>query len=203
MKNQRLYVVLIAVLIGTGLALIFRKLIMAIATNPTKMSAKGRKWLMHDEGWENLAYKDTAGYWTIGVGHLIDLKNEKHLLTATLTDAQVQALFEKDLARFERAVSSAIDVPIKQHQFDALVSFAYNVGETGMKNSQLVKQINSENIGQPTKKGFGNWKGKNNSHALRRVIESKLFHDGVYTERYPLSLLSYDAKQSLINNYLT
>lgn len=64
---------------------------------------------------------------TIGYGHVIQ-DDEQHLYKTTLTEAQASALLLEDLGQFERGVAKAIKVPLTQDQFDALVSFAYNVG---------------------------------------------------------------------------
>lgn len=197
MKSSHVAIVLF--ITGGVLAFLIRKM---FANNPTRMSAQGREWLMRDEGFRNKAYKDTAGYWTIGVGHLIDLDKEKHLLTATLSDAQVNQMFARDLARFERAVSELVTAPITQHEFDALVAFAYNVGEgkKGLAGSTLLKNVNERKGPAATRYGFNLWRGKGDSHALRRTVESMLFHDGKYQDRYELS--KSKEKNSMIQKYL-
>lgn len=104
-----------------------------------RMSPKGRAWLIRSEGVRRRMYRDTRGIATIGVGHVI-LPDEQYLLTATLTDGQVDELLERDLDRFERAVSATrTPVPLLQDQFDALVHFAFNVG-VGAYNSSTLKR---------------------------------------------------------------
>jgi lysozyme len=72
------------------------------------------------------------------------------------TDEQVEAAFAKDLERFERVVNEAVKVPIPQHAFDALVSFAYNVGPTAFKNSTLVRVLNAGDTAGAAKQ-FDRW----------------------------------------------
>jgi len=107
-----------------------------------KMSNDGIKFLIGLEGFRNKAYKDTKGLWTTGVGHLI-LKDESSLLTAVLNDNQVQELLAKDIQKYETAVNHTIHNDITQSQFDALVSFCFNIGCAGFSNSTVAKVINN------------------------------------------------------------
>jgi len=112
--------------------------IMAIAKSTLSFITK-------EEGARNKAYKDSKGLWTIGVGHLIK-PDEQHLLTATLTDEQVEDLLKSDLKWCSEAVESSVKVPLEQHQFDALYSLCFNIGGTAFKNSTVVKRINANDI---------------------------------------------------------
>ena len=85
-------------------------------------------------------YKDSAGYPTIGVGHLIR-KGED--FSAGLTTEQAQDLLQKDLVRFEAVVNEKVTVPLTQNQYDALVSFAFNVGDGAFRQSTLLKRLNA------------------------------------------------------------
>lgn len=107
-----------------------------------KLSAEGQKLIERWEGRRNTAYKDSAGKWTIGVGHLIG-PNEGHLLIGPITDEQVNALFRADVAWAEQAVERLFPRLVHQTQFDALVSFVYNLGETAVRNGSLDDLINN------------------------------------------------------------
>ena len=119
-----------------------------------KMSTKGVKLLAQWEGFKKLKYKDSDGEWTIGVGHLITPDELKRgsinvagnpvSINKPWTDENVRALLSQDLIRFEKDVISTIKVPLKQNQFDALVSFAFNIG-TGAFNSEIgvAKSLNA------------------------------------------------------------
>jgi type VI secretion system secreted protein VgrG len=78
---------------------------------------------------------------TIGFGHLI-AKADWATCKDGITEAAADALFAADLAPFEAAVGSSITVGLQQHEFDALVIFAFNIGERGFKGSAVVKLIN-------------------------------------------------------------
>lgn len=59
------------------------------------------------------------------------------------TKEKADARFASDLSKFEQAVSVLVKVPLKQHHFDALVSFTYNLGIGSLKSSTLLKMLNS------------------------------------------------------------
>jgi lysozyme len=104
-----------------------------------KLSKSGRDFIEKHEGKRNSVYKDAVGLPTIGIGHLIQ-KNEN--IPQTLTDEQVYALFDKDIARFVEAINNLTRVQLNQSQFDALVSFAFNVGINAYLNSTLLRVLN-------------------------------------------------------------
>ena len=99
-------------------------------------------YVIEEEGKRNKAYKDSKGLWTIGVGHLIK-PDEQHLITATLTDEEVEELLRSDLKWCSEAVEGAVKVPLAQAQFDALYSLCFNIGGTAFKNSTVVKRLNA------------------------------------------------------------
>ena len=105
-----------------------------------KLSNRGKSLIKKYEGLRLTAYKCPAGVWTIGYGHTADvLEGQK------ITEKQADEFFDKDIKQFEDAVNSLVKVPLKQGQFDALVSFVYNVGKTAFANSTLLKMLNSGN----------------------------------------------------------
>ena len=103
------------------------------------------KFIMDEEGVRNKAYKDSKGLLTIGVGHLIK-SDEQHLITATLTDAEVEALLKHDLKWCSEAVERHVPSTLNQNQMDALYSFCFNIGETNFKRSTVVKRINAGDL---------------------------------------------------------
>ena len=110
--------------------------IMAIAKSTLDFITK-------EEGARNKAYKDSKGLWTIGVGHLIK-SDEQHLITATLTDDQVEELLRSDLKWCSEAVESSVKVPLTQAQFNALYSLCFNIGETNFRKSTVVRKLNEK-----------------------------------------------------------
>lgn len=108
-----------------------------------KTSEEGRKLIEQREGVELTAYKDSAGILTIGVGHTSAAGAPKVVAGMRITAAQASEILSRDLVTFETAVSSAVKVPINQNEFDALVSFAFNVGAGAFKGSTLLKRLNA------------------------------------------------------------
>ena len=129
-------------------------------------------FITKEEGSRNKAYQDSKGLWTIGVGHLIKT-DEEYLLTATLTDDQVEELLRKDLKWCSEAVETSVKVPLQQHQFDALYSLCFNIGSTNFSNSTVVKKINQNDM-QGAADAILNW---NKPEVLinRRKRERALF----------------------------
>ena len=137
--NKRLFLVvwfctLIWVLQNTPIVRIIEKDIVAITQSTFD-------FITGFEGKRHKAYRDSKGLWTIGVGHLIK-PDEKWLLTATLTDQQVEDLFRSDLKWCDDAVTSSVSVPLNQNQMDALYSLCFNIGADHFKRSEVVQHIN-------------------------------------------------------------
>ena len=90
------------------------------------------------EGLRLNAYQDAVGVWTIGYGHTSTAYPGQ-----SITTAQATALLRQDVANFEDAVTRAVQVPITENQFAALVSFAYNVGSGALNSSTLLRKLNA------------------------------------------------------------
>ena len=112
-----------------------------------KTSQEGLDKLIAREGKRNKAYKDTKGIWTIGVGHT----GPDVSPTSVWTDEKVQTTFAKDILWAEDAVNNAVKVHLAQNQFDALVSFVFNVGATDFKNRTLLRVLNLGNYTEAAK----------------------------------------------------
>ena len=74
-------------------------------------------------------YRDSRGVWTIGVGHTAAAgAPDPAAFGGAMTLGQAIELFRRDLAQFERRVNAAFEVKLRQHEFDAAVSFDFNNG---------------------------------------------------------------------------
>jgi len=103
------------------------------------VSKAGIALIKHHEGVRNKPYRDCIGLWTVGVGHLIgDGKSLPESWNKTFTSEEVDALLRTDLRRFELGISKMLpNVPLRQCEFDSLVSFAFNVGLGTFQRSTL------------------------------------------------------------------
>ena len=109
-----------------------------------QMSENGLKFLMNNEGVRLKPYLDTKGIPTIGVGNTFYEDGSKVKMTdPPITEKRAMELFRWILKQYELAVYSNTRDDINQNQFDAFVSFTYNVGVTAFKNSTLLKRINA------------------------------------------------------------
>ena len=103
-----------------------------------EISQQGLDLLIAREGTRNDAYLDSVGVPTIGVGHT---GPEVHL-GLHWNDDQIEAALRADLDRFEDAINDSVTVGLEPYQFDALVSFAFNVGVGACKTSTLLRKVN-------------------------------------------------------------
>ena len=106
-----------------------------------KLSAKGKEFLIKEEGLRTEAYKDSKGKWTIGVGHTGQVDGKPVGPGMKITEAKARQLFDQDVQKFENYVNSVVKVPVTQNMFDAMVSYAFNVGSLGPK---FLKKLNSK-----------------------------------------------------------
>jgi lysozyme len=106
-----------------------------------KTSQKGLTLIKKFEGFSDKEYICPAGKITIGYGHVI-LPNEDFPQPMTRLDGEL--LLKKDLEPRESALNKFLKVKINQNQFDALISFIYNIGVENFKQSTLLKFINDK-----------------------------------------------------------
>lgn len=100
-----------------------------------KTSQKGIDFIKRHEALRLNAYLDAVGVWTIGYGHTKTAKKGM-----TITEAEAEKLLVDDLKTAEDEINSH-NLPLKQHQFDALASFVFNVGTGAFRTSTLLKRL--------------------------------------------------------------
>ena len=150
--------------------------------NLMKTSDKGIEIIKAHEGYSDVAYLCPAGYWTWGYGSRF-YKGMEITKGMKFTKNEAETQLKLDLEKFENIILKTVKVPLVQEQFDALVSFVYNVGEAAFRNSTLLKKLNSYDY-KGAEGEFLKWnkaRDKNgNKRELagltkRRIAESELF----------------------------
>ncbi len=95
--------------------------------------------IKHHEGVRSRPYRCPANLWTVGVGHLIgDGKSLPDSWNRTFSQEEIDGILKSDLRRFELGVHKMLpNVPLKQHEFDAIISFCFNLGLGCFQRSTL------------------------------------------------------------------
>jgi lysozyme len=104
-----------------------------------KVSERAIKLIKHHEGVRNRPYRCPANLYTVGVGHLIgDGKSLPESWNRTFTEAEIDGILKSDLRRFELGVHKMLpNVPLRQCEFDSIVSFCFNLGLGCFQRSTL------------------------------------------------------------------
>ena len=145
-----------------------------------RVSEKGLKLIAKFEGISRKPYRDVIGLWTIGFGHLIgDGISLPDYWNRTLTLEECYDLLASDIRKFELGVKRYINVELTQNQFDALVSFTFNLGIGTLQRSTLRAKLNRKDY----KGAISSWLKYNkaggkviNGLDLRRKAEVILFN---------------------------
>jgi lysozyme len=118
-----------------------------------KLSDKALKMIKHHEGVRQKPYRCPAKLWTVGVGHVLYPEQGKMKIeerdgfalkdadNRTFSMEEVDGILKADLARFERGVVQFCPVPLTQGQYDALISFSFNVGLGTLQRSTLRQKV--------------------------------------------------------------
>ena len=111
-----------------------------------KLSTKGAFFIKLKEGFESVAYKKKDDVWTIGYGHTLGVTQG---MICTRSEADVW--FLQDVAKCEASVNKQ-NLKLSQNQFDALVSYAYNIGTGAFERSNLLSMIKNEDTEENIRK---------------------------------------------------
>ena len=138
------------------------------------ISDKALNLIKRFEGFRAKPYLCPGDVWTIGYGTTKGVTPS----SPPVTKAQAEIMLRDDVKRFEEAVRNAVNVPLNQHQFDALVSFTYNLGESALRRSTLLKVLNQGDYEEAANQ-FKRW-NKADGKVLkglvrRRKAESEMF----------------------------
>jgi len=144
-------------------------------TEIKSMSENGIKHLMQSEGVRLKPYLDIVGIPTIGVGNTFYEDGSRVKMTDhPITEKRAMELFKWVLRQFELTVYTNTRDDINQNQFDALVSFTYNVGQQAFKKSTLLRRINARASDQSIENAFMMW-NRPKEIIGRRKREVKLY----------------------------
>lgn len=156
----------------------------AVPTNlvPRPLNPVSLELIKHFEGWSAFPYDDSAGYCTIGYGHLIALKRcstiDLGAYAQGISKEQGLEILEKDTALARIVVQTRLKTEVSSDSFGALTSFVFNVGEGRFVTSTLFQLVQANQIDLASKQ-FGRWvragKKVQNGLVIRRRCESTLF----------------------------
>lgn len=106
-------------------------------------SEKGIALLKQFEGCKLTAYQDSVGVWTIGYGWTQPVDGKPIRAGMTIKQETAERLLKTGLVSYESDVSRLVKVGLTQGQFDALVSFTYNLGARSLSTSTLLRKLNA------------------------------------------------------------
>lgn len=140
-----------------------------------KISIEGLSLIKKFEGLELEAYKCAAGVWTIGYGHTKDVKEGDKI-----SKAEADEMLVHEIEEYENYVNTAVNVPLSQNQFDAIVSWVFNLGNGNLLASTMLKVINSgDHAGVPAQiKRWNKAGGKVLEGLIRRREAEALLYEG-------------------------
>lgn len=146
----------------------------------TSTGKKGLDLIKRFEGLKLKPYLCSAGVPTIGYGNTFYEDGKKVTLNDSLiTEQRASDLLSLTVKTFEKHVDSFCRDDINQNQFDALVSFAYNLGPNSLKNSTLLKKVNA-NPNDPTiRDEFMKWT-KAGGKVLKGLVERRKAEADLY-----------------------
>jgi GH24 family phage-related lysozyme (muramidase) len=158
-----------------------------------RVSQKGIDLIKKFEGIRLKSYVCPAGVLTIGYGHT----GPDVYPNQQITEDEAEKLLRKDTESAQQTVSSFVKARINQNEYDALVSFTFNVGPTAFVNSTLLRLLNNGTDRDIVASEFGRWVKAGSDEAVpglvrRRGAEKKLFLEKI---KHPLLSKSLLAKR--------
>lgn len=139
---------------------------------PARISRQGVVLIKSFEGFRPRAVQREDGGWVIGYGHTLSAREG-----LTVSEAEAELLLQYDLIPVVKAVTEATQVPLNQHQFDALASFAYSIGVERFRASDVVSHLNAGAPGRAVA-AMADWDdaGAARKPTRRRSAEHALFN---------------------------
>lgn len=138
-----------------------------------RTSERGKELIKSFEGLRLQSYQCLAGIWTIGYGHTKNVSRDD-----VITRETAEHYFNESILQKEQIVKKFVTVSLNQQQFDALVSFVFNLGEGNFRRSTLLQKINQNDFAGASQE-FKRWIYANGKQApgllRRRKAEEQLF----------------------------
>jgi len=124
----------------------------------TKIDQRGIDLIKQFEGFSNKPYLDSVGIATIGYGFTYYPSGKRVLMTdKAISEAEAVKILSEVIKPYEYAVNAMTRDDISQNQFNALVSFAYNLGIEALRKSTLLKKVNKNPTDKSIEAEFGKW----------------------------------------------
>jgi len=149
----------------------------------TKTGTAGIELIKKFEGFMSKPYKCPAGIPTIGYGATFYPDGKKVTMSdKAITEAEATALLASMLTKFEQYVDSYCVDTITQNQFDALVSFCYNLGPANLKSSTLLKKVNANPNDETIRAEFMKWT-KAGGRVLKGLVTRRTAEADLYFKK--------------------
>lgn len=145
-----------------------------------KTSTPGIELIKAHESFRSKPYRCPAGVPTIGYGATYYPNGDRVKMTdPPITQEHALFILKKMLVHFEKGVNRYVQRDINQNQFDALVSFAYNLGLGSLQSSTLLKRINNDPCDPDITKQFSRWV-KAGGKTLRGLVRRRQEEAALY-----------------------
>tara|TARA_R110001632_G_scaffold50826_1_gene126745 strand:+ start:80 stop:523 length:444 start_codon:yes stop_codon:yes gene_type:complete len=104
-----------------------------------QISKEGLSLIKRFEGCELKAYRCPANVWTIGYGHIKDVKEGDEI-----TKEEAEYMLQEEMIEYEGYINDLVKVPLEQCMYDALVAWVFNLGPTNFSSSSLLRVLNEK-----------------------------------------------------------
>ena len=110
-----------------------------LGENNMQISKEGLSLIKRFEGCELKAYRCPANVWTIGYGHIKDVKEGDQI-----TKEEAEYMLQEEMIEYEGYINDLVKVPLEQCMYDALVAWVFNLGPTNFSSSSLLRVLNEK-----------------------------------------------------------
>lgn len=138
-----------------------------------RTSERGLSLIKSFEGLRLQAYQDVVGVWTIGYGTTRGVK-----AGMAITKDQAERMLVNDVQRFEPDIDRLVKAPLNQGQWDALMSFVYNLGAANLESSKLLKLLNQKDYAGAADQ-FPRW-NKAGGQVLQGLVRRRAAERGMF-----------------------